>query len=141
MLDHAHERLGVESGPLRHVTAQLLVVGRWNHIVESLNSAKDHHDRAQARREQLGLRLRIASGREDALSKFEQFSHRLVLELQAKVSRIYRDAVEGRRTEKNSVPLENVRVFHGEDVRASLPLVECQRERWRVAVLAPGPRY
>src|SRR5690348_3288269 len=107
MLDHAHERLGVESGPGRDVTAQLLVVGRWNHVVESLNSAKNHHDRAQARREQLGLRLRIASGGEDALSKFDQFSHRLVLELQAKVSRVHGDSAERRRTEKNAVPLEN----------------------------------
>src|SRR5689334_1649199 len=141
MSDHAHEGLGVEPGPRRDVSAQLLVVGWGSHVVESLDSAEDHHDRTQARREQLGLRLRIAAGGEDALSKLEQFSHRLVLELQAEVSRVHGDSAERRCTEKNAVPLENVSVFHGEDVRASLPLTERQRQWWRVAVLAPGARY
>src|SRR5690349_4700290 len=102
--------------------------------------AEDDHYRARAVCQQLGLPPAISTCRKHPLAKLEQLAHRLVLELQSQVFRIDADSVEGILTIEDSVSLEDVGVFHREDVRRGTPFPHGQGHgRW-VPRLTPSPR-
>src|SRR6185437_11197500 len=136
----ALERLGVESGARCHRLGQRDVVGRRPFAVESQHGAKDDHDRAQARAEELDLPAAVIARREHALAQLEQLAHRLLLELEPEIAQIDRDAVEGRGAVQDFVSVENVGVLHRKDVGRASPLGARQRERRVVAGIDPGAR-
>ena len=122
MSDHSRKRRGVESDAGRDVATESVVVRRRHRAVEPLHRAENDHDGAEARGQELDLQFRVAPGRQHTLAELEELSHGFVLDLQAQMRTVDRDSVERGRAEQDAVPLENVRVLHGEDVGAAAPL-------------------
>src|SRR5690348_11188823 len=106
MSDHSHDRLDVKTDTGRDISTQAIIVRRWRGSVEALHGAEDHHDRAEARGEELEVLLVVAPGGHDPLAQLQQLPHRLVLELQAEMLAIYGDAIERRRAVQDAVTLE-----------------------------------
>src|SRR5215216_350971 len=93
------------------------VVLRRDFAVQAQECAEDDHDRAQARDEKLELALALISAGENALAEPDQLAHRLLLELETQMFEVDANSVERRIAEQDSMSLEDVGVFHREDVR------------------------
>src|SRR5687767_4487605 len=135
--DDADEGLRIEPGQPPGLPAQLDGIGRRRLAMETHGRAEEHHDGALARLEQLELPLAVATGGEHALPEVEELAHRLGLDLSTQIRRRDTNPIKWRRAVQHAMSLLNVGVLHRENVRRASPLLQRQRERRRVARLAP----
>src|SRR5258708_19904974 len=82
---HAHERCCVESNEAAHAVRERRVVDRRLLSVQAKHGAKQHHDGAEARLDELELSFCVGAGQQGTLPELQQLAHHLRLKLKAEV--------------------------------------------------------